>query len=192
MAGVGDKSVFRDDRPVPVEFVIQADQGGLRGRFHVQDFAGRNQAGNGVEVLPGCVLDPDIVVFREYRPVWRKHPFGAGADGHSGQGEAGGLRESAARLEYLISFAQERHAELAIAKKRRREQVAKPAGRGDHGLETVGLRERREVRQGMPAVDAAEVELTLHANHQIAADLEVAAGLTAADEAAVIFVPVGS
>jgi hypothetical protein len=30
-----EKSVFRDEGPVPVEFVVHADQGGLGGLFHV-------------------------------------------------------------------------------------------------------------------------------------------------------------
>lgn len=38
----------------------------------------------------------------------------------------------------------------------------------------------------MPAIDVAEVELTLHAEYQTAG-LEITAGLTAADKAAVIF-----
>jgi hypothetical protein len=39
----------------------------------------------------------------------------------------------------------------------------------------------------MPALDVAEVELTLDAKHQIAAHLEVTAGLAATDKGAVIF-----
>src|ERR1700716_35426 len=56
-------------------------------------------------------------------------------------------------------------------------------------FETVRLREGREVRKLMPAVHVAEGELTLHAKHQIAG-LEVAASLTAADEAAVLLTAV--
>src|ERR1017187_8470389 len=83
--------------------------------------------------------------------------------------EARGLKGNSARREYGIPVAQGRDADLAVAEKLGREEVTDPARPGDGIFETVGLREGREVRQEMSAVDVAEVEHALHAEHQILA-----------------------
>ena len=170
-----------------MEFVIHADQNGLGNRLDVQSFASREQAGSGDEVLTGLVFDPIIIPLREYRPIGRKHVFGADANGHSGQGVAGGLGESAAWLVHGVAILRERHAALCVTEELRRPEIADPAGRGADGSEVVGLREGREVREGMPAVDVAEVEHALHAEHEVLAGQEVTTGLNAADDAAIVF-----
>src|ERR1700687_5017329 len=181
------QSILGDDRPIPVEFVIHADQGGLCPLSYIDDLADRS--GSWIEVLRGIVVEPHVIIFGKHGPIRRKHPFAADTNGHSGLGKARGLDESAARGKYPVPIAQKRHTALDIAEECRRPQVADPAGRGVDSPKTVGLRESRKVRQRMPAVDVAEIELAPNAEYQTAG-LEVTTDLSATDKAAVVFTAV--
>src|SRR6202043_3800813 len=77
------RSVLCDDRSIPVEFVVHADQHGLHARS-IDESLTRNVGRGRVEVLREIILGPDVVPLREHRPVWRKHPFAADAGGESG------------------------------------------------------------------------------------------------------------
>ena len=109
------RSVLCDDRSIPVEFVVHADQHGLHARS-IDESLTRNVGRGRVEVLREIILGPDVVPLREHRPVWRKHPFAADAGGESGLPEGRRLEKwSAARKEYLIAVLQEGNAELREA-----------------------------------------------------------------------------
>src|ERR1035437_7421839 len=187
------RSILCNIRSTPVELIIDAS------RSLLDDHAGRDdiRSAHG----PGCCSEGNVVasevgvvIFAKHRPAAQKHPFEATTEGPTGPVVVRGLGAEWDRYgaEDGVDGLRPGAAALDVAQHRRNEQVTNAASEGEDVL-GPGLRRKstdgrtwKRRRNYVPAVDVAEVEHALHADHPFRTKLIVATDLGATNHVAAL------